>query len=143
MNKDKYILSIILAAVSGLGCLVLVLMDAFAPLIVLPELDVPIFAAVSLVAVLIEYYFIKDKGERMWMLNFLLAAACFGFFPYFAGLATASETAKFAFIGAICFTAITFAFDSFSIRMKGKILAPAATAFCMFLAYQCFVSIFV
>lgn len=81
MNKDKYILSIILAAVSGLGCLVLVLTDTFAPLIVLPQIDVPVFVAVSLLAVLIEYYFIKDKGERMWLINFLLAAACFGFFP--------------------------------------------------------------
>lgn len=142
MNKDKYILSIILAAVSGLGCLVLVLTYTFAPLIVLPQIDVPVFVAVSLLAVLIEYYFIKDKGERMWLINFLLAAACFGFFPALSGLATVAQAARYAFVGAACFTAVTFTFDSFSIRMKGKILAPVATAFCMFLACQCFATIF-
>lgn len=144
MKKNMYFLNTALAAVVGLALLVCVLLRSFAPWTILPRLDIPNMVALSLIALLADHYLAKD-AKRCYICIPLLSAATFGLLPFAAGFLTGCDALWTGLVGAAVFTVLTFLFTSARERLstgpKAK-LAPALTAFGLYLACQCFAGIF-
>lgn len=138
MEKKNFVLNVLLAAVLGAGLLVGIVWSAFQPNVVLADLEIPAVAALVLIALLIEYLW-KGTGERDWAVQIVLAAVTFAVLPLAAGYAGAGL--KLAICGTVCFSVLTFLFDSVAERMSVTtdckfVMIP--TAFVMYLACQCF-----
>ena len=145
MKAATFKLNTILAAVAGLACLVLVLVRAFAPFTVLPLVDIPNLAAVSIAALVVDCYLNgKNRVSHCWVLTAVLAVLTFWLMPWAAGLADAGEALRIGVIGAILFTVLAFLFGTIRERLlsgKSNVLTPACVGFVMYLACQCFMGI--
>ena len=132
-----------LAVILGVALLIKLIVHAFAPAVVLPDLDIPNMVLLSLVAMLLEYY-LKAGAERFYPGIFLLAALTFGFLTFAGGMASGREILNFAVIGGIAFTATALVFDSIADRIStgrsGK-LTLVVCAFGIYLAVQGFAGI--
>lgn len=112
------------------------------PYVVLPELDVNAMVAITLIALVLEYY-MAGIQKRDWALQISLATVTFGGLALAAGLPYAGI--KTFVIGAVVFTAVTFLFDSMACRLEvttDKKCALIPTAFVLYLACQCFMGMF-
>ena len=140
MKETKYLLNALLAAVLGVILLSAVLLRTFVPWLVLPVLNIPMIAGISLIALLLEAY-LYPGSKRCWICAAILSAVTFFLLPLAAKSATLPEAAILALVGAVVFTALTWLFTFATERMTssgvGK-AAPAMTALCLFLACQCF-----
>ena len=145
MKAVSYKLNTVLAAVVGLACLVIVLMRAFAPYTVLPLVDIPNLAAISIAALVVECYLNgKARPVRCWTMTAVLALLTFWLLPWAAGLTNAAGALRVGVIGALLFTVLTFMFTGISDRLSsGKcgIVAPLFTGAVLYLACQGFMSI--
>lgn len=138
MKEKTWLLNTLLAMVLGAGLLIGEVSRAFVPNEVLPNLDITAMVAITLIALLVEYY-MAGAGKRAWAVQILLAAVTFLALPWAADLFYAGV--KTALCGGIVFGITTWLFDSIVKRMKvtteGKgSLIPAA--FILYLACQCF-----
>lgn len=143
--KEKSLLgNTLLAGVVGVFCLVCVLLRAFAPAVILPELDLPMLALLSLAALTIERYLAPDRG-RPWVLAILLGGAAFALLPWCAGLTEGGTAWKLFLAGAAVYGGGAFLYGSMSRRLSatpaGR-LAPAVSAFVLFLACQSLAGLF-
>ena len=112
------------------------------PYVVLPELDVIAMAAITLIALVLEYY-MTGVQKRDWVLQIILATITFGGLAFVAGLPYAGI--KIFLVGAVVFTIVTFLFDSMVKRLEvttDKKYAVIPTAFVLYLACQCFMGMF-
>ena len=129
MKAVSYKLNTVLAAVVGLACLVIVLMRAFAPYTVLPLVDIPNLAAVSIAALVVECYLNgKARPARCWTMTAVLALLTFWLLPWAAGLTNAAGALR---VGVS---------DRLSSGKCG-VLAPLFTGAVLYLACQGFMSI--
>ncbi len=134
---------IVLAAVTGIALLVCMLLRAFAPRVILPSFDSSALLTVSLVALVLEHYLVKNKRRVYWQLP-LYALLIFGIFPWVACFTLPLETVKLAALGAVIFTVAAWLFDSIIKRLSTGPVAKAApliSAVCLFLAAQCLLTI--
>ena len=142
--KDKTcFLNTILAMIMGILLLAAVLVRVFIPIMMLPDVDIPDLAAISLTALLIDHY-LAAGAKRKYGWSFVLAAATFGFLPWAAGFADIALAVKFALIGGVVFIVMTWLYSSMQERMRsgpGSKAAPAVCAFGLYLASQCFAGI--
>lgn len=138
MKKNTMLLNQLLTAVLAIGLLIGMVWRSFQPNVVLPKLDLPAMAALILIALLLEYFLTGTK-KRVWGVQILFAAATFWLLPTVAGLKTAGI--KTMICGTAAFVILTILFDWTAERTEvsgnGK-GAMAAAAFCMYLACQCF-----
>ncbi len=142
MKKNTMMVNTLLAVVLGVGLLVGMIWRTCMPYVVLPELDVIAMAAITLIALVLEYY-ISGKQERNWAVQIILGGVTFGGLALAAGLSYAGV--KTFLCGAVVFGIITFLFDSMVQRLEvttDKKCAVIPTAFVLYLACQCFVGIF-
>ena len=143
MNNKTYFLNTMLAIVLGCVLLAAVLVRTFAPVIIIPELNIPNMVLLSVVALELDHYLAKG-AKRCYICIPVFAAIAFGLLPYVAGFAAAALAVKLALIGAVVFTMITFLFTSIQDRLSsgpvGK-LAPILSGACLYLASQCMVGI--
>lgn len=142
MKKNTMMVNTLLAVVLGAGLLAGMVWRTFMPYVVLPELDVIAMAAITLIALVLEYY-MAGVQKRNWALQVVLATVTFGGLALAAGLPYAG--AKTFICGAAVFVAITFLFDSMVKRLEvttDKKCVAIPTAFVLYLACQCFVSLF-
>lgn len=142
MKKNTMLVNTLLAVVLGAGLLVGVVWRTFMPYVVLPELDAIAMVAITLIALVLEYY-ILGKQERNWAVQILLGTVTFGGLAFAAGLPYAGI--KTFIVGAVVFAVITFLFDSMVCRLEvttEKKCAVIPTAFVLFLACQCFMGMF-
>ena len=142
MNK-KYTLNTILSVVLGIYLLVYVLVRAFWPRMILPQLDVPMLTAISLAALLLEHYLAPGE-KRCYGGLFGWAAVTFGALG-FAALLGIAAAAELAVKGGIVFTAVTWLFTSMTDRMSSgpqAKAAPLVNALGLYLAVQCFMGMF-
>ena len=138
MEKKNFVLNVLLAAVLGAGLLVGMVWRAFQPNVVLADLELPVIAALILIALVIEYLF-KGTQKRAWAVQILLAAITFAVIPFAAGYAGAGI--RLILCGTAMFAALTFIFDSVAERVNVTCDCKCAmipTAFVMYLACQCF-----
>ena len=70
-----------------LALLVMVLVRAFAPLVILPVADVPNLVLICLVALVLDHY-LAPGSKRNYLIAVPLAVVTFGLLPFAAGFAT-------------------------------------------------------
>ena len=138
MKNRTTILNTILAAVLGVVLLISIIVKTVSPHFILPEMNIPYIAAVSLAALAITH-FVKTE-ESCPICQALLAAVTFAVLPAAAGLA-ADPIWKLALAGGIVFAVLNAMFTAMEKRMELADTCKYAVipgAFGLFLACQCF-----
>lgn len=144
MKKNTYTLNTLLAGIFGVILLIAVCVRAFAPRIILPELDVPNMVLISLIALLADHY-IDRNADRCYICIPVFSAITFGLLPFAACFVGAPDALKLALTGAIVFTATTWLFTSMADRLStgpAAKAAPIVSALGLYLAAQCLMGIF-
>ena len=143
MKNNTYLLNTLLAVVLSLALLVAVLVHAFAPIIIIPQLDIPNMVLVSLAALLLDHY-MAPGAKRCWICIPVLSVVTFGLLPWAACFVGAMEAVKLAVAGGIVFTVTAWLFTSIQDRLSSGPAcgaAPVVSAFGLYLAAQCFMGI--
>jgi hypothetical protein len=138
MKKNTYTLNTLLALVLGAALLVAVLVRAFAPRMILPELDICNLVLISLVALVLDHYLAPD-ADRCYICIPVFSAITFGVLPFAACFVGAAEALKLAVAGGVIFTAMTWLFSSVQDRLStgpAAKAAPVVSAFGLYLAVQ-------
>ncbi len=143
MDNKKYFLNTILTLVLGAALLAAVLVRTFAPMIIIPELDVLNMTVVSLIALVLDHYFAKD-AKRCYICVAVFSALTFGVLPYMAGFSSAMNAVILGVKGAVVFTVATLLYSSIQDRLStgpSAKAAPVLSAFGLYLAVQCLAGI--
>lgn len=138
-NRDM-LLNVLLIAVLGVMLLVCTLVDAFAPAMILPRLDIVNMTLISLVALVLDS-FLAPGAKRCYICIPVFSALGFGLLPFCAGLIAAGEIWKYALMGAAVFTATSWLYSSAIDRMtsgKKSWRTVIITAVMFYLAVQGF-----
>ena len=144
MKRKSYMFNILLAVVLGVALAVAMLWQAFYPAIILPPLDVPLLQAVSLLALLAEHWIAPNQPRSPGVLA-ILAAMTFGLLPMCAGFTSGIMAVKLGVAGGVTGLISVALFDAMVDRISDTgdtKLAPIISAFVLFLAGQCFTTIF-
>ena len=143
MKNKMYTLNTLLAAVVGVALLACVIVRAVAPMIILPELDIPNMVLLSLIALVLDHY-IAPGAKRCYICIPVLAAATFGLLPFAACFVGALNALWLALAGGVIFTVVTWIFTTMADRLSTGPVAKAApilSALGLYLAVQCFMGI--
>lgn len=142
--KDKtYILNTVLTIVLGAAALTAALVRAFAPIVIIPALNVPNMVLVSLAALLLDHY-LAPNAKRCYICIPVLGALSFGLIPWAAAFVSGMEAVKLAVVGGVVFTATTWLYSSIQDRLSTGPAAKAApfmSALGLWLAAQAMVGI--
>ena len=144
MKNKTYTLNTILAAVLGAALLICILVRTFAPRMILPELDIPNLVLISLVALVLDNY-LAPNADRCYLCIPVFSAITFGLLPFAACFVSAMDAAELAIMGSIVFTTMTWLFSSIQDRLStgpAAKAAPVVNAFCLYLAVQGLMGIF-
>jgi len=136
-------LNTLLAYVLGAVLLVFVLVDTFAPRMILPELDVPNLVLISLAALILDYY-VAPGAERCYICIPVFSALTFGLLAFAAYLGIA-KALELTIMGGIVFTATTWLFTSMTDRIStgpAAKAAPVVSALGLYLAAQVLMGMF-
>lgn len=143
MKNRTAILNTILAVVLGVVLLVSIIAKMMCPQLILPQLNIPYVAAVSLVALILAS-FVKTEEEGCVIAQILLAAVTFGVLPMVAGMVSGAAVLKLALCGGIVFGILEAMFTAMVKRMEMAGICKYAVvpaAFALYLACQCFTGI--
>ncbi len=140
MKDKRFLLNALLTATVGIVVAVCVVCRAFLPYAVLPQLNLPTIALLSLVALTANAY-LAPKTKPCYLLSALVAAVCFGLFPWLGGFLLWTEAIKTGVIGGITFLLLTVVYTSLQHRAPASRFAPLVYGFGLYLAAQGFVGI--
>lgn len=143
MKSNKYLLNTILTAVVFLACAIGLLVRVWLPAAIIPPLNIPNMALLSVIALLIEHFLTKGN-PRCYICIPVFSAVTFGVLPLMAGFACEHTFWKYGLAGCVVFTAATFLFTSAQERLLTGPKAGAAaliTGLGIYLAAQCFAGI--
>jgi len=143
MKENKFFLNTALAVVMTLALLVCVILRTLSPLFVLPVLNIPNMALLSLVALVLDHYIAKG-AKRCYICIPVFAFLTFGLLPWAAAFVTVVQALKLAAVGCAVFTLLTWLYSSMIDRLSSGPTAKAApilSAFGLYLAFQCFAGI--
>ena len=138
MNKT-YMLNTIQTVILGVFLLACVVARALVPALILPELDIPCIVLISLVALVLDHYFVKD-AKRCYICIPVLSALSFGLLPWAAFVTTAAEALKLGLVGGVVFTVTTLLFTTIQTRLSSGPAAKASALFSavsLYMAAQC------
>lgn len=144
MKSRDYMLTTVLAVVVGIALIGAFLLETFIPTIVLPGLNLSVVVALSLVALVLDY-FLAPGAKRCYICIPVFSAVIFGLLPWIAGFVPAAEVWKTALAGCVVFTIATFLFTSMCSRISSgpaSKAAPVISALGLYFAVQCFAGIF-
>ncbi len=140
----KYMLNTFLAAVFTAALLAMVIARAICPVLVFPGFGVPNLVLISLIALLLDHYIVKD-APRCYICIPVFAFAAFALLPLAAGFVQPGDVLALGLKGAVVFTVTTWLFSSMQERIstgpQAK-FAPVMSAFGLYLASQCFMGMF-
>ncbi len=143
MKNNKFLLNTLLTGALFVILTIAMVIRVMQPAAVLPHLNIPNMALISLIVLLTEYYIAPNSG-RCYVCIFLLSAVAFALLPLMAGFACVHTFWKLALIGGVVFTAVTWLFTSVTDRMASGPKAKCAafvSALGLYLAFQCFAGI--
>lgn len=144
MNHKKYTLPTAIVGVMGTVLLAFVLVRTFLPNFIIPELDVPHMVAISLIALLADYYLAPGAG-RCYICVAVFGGLSFGLLPFAACFVGAMDALKLGALGGVVFTVTTWLFTSIADRLstgpEAK-AAPVMSAFGLYLAVQALMGMF-
>lgn len=140
----KYMLNTLLAGVFTAALLVMVIARAICPILVMPGFDVPNLVLISLIALLLDHYLVKD-APRCYICIPVFAFLTIALLPLAAGFIQPFEVLGIGIKGCITFTVTTWLFTSMADRIstgpQAK-LAPIMSALGLYLASQIFMGMF-
>lgn len=139
MKKSPYFLNMLLILTVGTVCMAGLLIQAFAPAVILPRVTIPLLVLLSLIPLVIEYY-LGINGTAPWVSRILLAGAAFALLPWCAGLQVGVPLWKMFLAGASVFGVTAMLYKSIGRRMASgpkAVFSPVIQAFCLYLASQC------
>ena len=143
MKNKTYFLNTMLTAVVGAALFVCVLVRTFAPIVIIPELDIPNMVLLSLIALLLDHY-LAPEAKRCYICIPVFSGIVFGLLPFAACFVGALEAVKLGVVGAVVFTVTTYLYTSIQDRLSTGPAAKAAAIFSavsLYLASQCFMGI--
>ena len=143
MKHNQYFLYTLLAAVVFAALVIAMVVRVCIPAAIIPPLNIPNMVVLSVIALLLEHFFVK-KNPRCYVCAFLFGAVCFGILPLMAGFACVHDFWKLGLVGGAVFALTTFLFTSASDRISTGPKAACAmviTAIGICLAAQGFVGI--
>ena len=143
MNNKTYMLNTFLAVVLGVYLMVCIFVRTFAPNIILPKVTIPNLVLLSLVALVLDHYLVKD-AKRCYICIPVLSALAFGVLPFAACFVGALEALKLALMGGLIFTVTTLLFSTIQDRLSTGPAAKASAFFSavsLYMAAQCFMGI--
>lgn len=144
MKNKTYILNTVLAVEFGVILLAAVLVRSFAPVIIIPALNIPSLVLISLIALVADHY-IAPGADRCYICIPVFSVITFGLLPYAAGFVNVMDALKLALAGGIVFTVTTFLYSSVQDRLSSgpaAKAAPVVSALGLYLASQCLTGIF-
>lgn len=140
----KYLLNTFLAAVLTAVLLVMVFARAMCPALIFPGFGVPNLVLISLIALLLDHYIVKD-APRCYICIPVFAFLTFALLPLAAGFIQPFEVLGLGIKGCVTFTVTTWLFTSMADRIstgpQAK-LAPIMSALGLYLAFQIFMGMF-
>ena len=140
MKNKTYMLNTFLTVLLGLCLLAGVVIRAFFPLMILAKANIPNMVLISLVALVLDHYFVPD-AKRCYICIPLFSGISFGILPLAAVFCTLVEALKFALVGGVVFTVTTWLFSSIQERLSSGPAAKASAFFSavsLYMAAQCF-----
>lgn len=143
MKNRTYVLNTALAVVVGIALAVCVLLRTFCPWVIIPQLNIPNMALLSLIALLADHY-LAAGAKRCYICIPLFAALTFGLLPLTAGFVSWLAALKLAAVGGVVFTVLTLLYSSIQERLSSgpaAKAAPALSALGLYLAFQIFANI--
>ena len=138
MKEKTYTLNTMLIAVLGVSLLAAILVRTFAPIVIIPVLNIPNMVALSLAALLLDHY-IAPGAKRCYICVALFSALAFGLLPWMACFVDSIAAVKIGVVGGVTFTVTTLLFSSIQERLSSGPAAKAApfmSALGLFLAAQ-------
>lgn len=142
MKNRTTVLNTTLAAVLGVTLLVSIIAKMMCPQLILPQLNIPYVAAVSLLALVITS-FVKTEDGCIYC-EIALAAITFGVLPLVAGMVSGAVVVKLALCGGIVFGVLDLMVNAMTKRIAMAGICKCAvipSAFVLYLACQCFTGI--
>jgi len=140
MKKKPFFVNILLVILTGLACLAESLLHMLSPATLLPRFDLPMLAALTLLALVLEAY-LGSPEKRDWVTTILLGGVTLTALPLCAGL-TLPQPIWAAFLASCAvFCVLSLLFHGCRERMTGR-LAPLASGIVLFLACQCLQGIY-
>ena len=143
MKNKTYILNTLLIAVLFAAYLIAALVRTFAPIVIIPALNIPNMVFLALIALLLDHY-LAPGAERCYICIPVFGALAFGLIPWAACFVSGMEAVKLAVVGGVSFTVLTFFFTSVQDRLStgpAAKAAPFVSAFGLWLAAQGMVGI--
>lgn len=140
MKNKTYILNTLLAAVVGIALTVCVLLRTFCPWVIIPALNIPNMALLSLIALLTDHY-LAPGAKRCYICVPVFAVLTFGLLPWAAGFTNVPDALKLALVGGAAFTLLTLLYTTIQERLSSGPAAKAApllSAVGLYLAFQIF-----
>ena len=142
MKNRTTILNTSLAAVLGVVLLASIVAKTMCPQLILPQINIPYVAAISLVALVITS-FVKTEEGCIYC-EMALAALTFGLLPLAAGMLNGAIVVKFALCGGIVFGVLDLIVNAMTKRIEVAGICKCAvipSAFVLYLACQSFAGI--
>ena len=122
----------------------MVIARAICPVLIFPGFGVPNLVLISLIALLLDHYIVKD-APRCYICIPVFAFLTFALLPMAAGIIAPANALMLGIKGAVVFTVTTWLFTSMADRIstgpQAK-LAPVMSAMGLYLASQCFMGMF-
>ena len=143
MKNNKFLLHIALSAVLFVALTAGLLVRVWQPAAVIPPLNIPNMALLSVIALLAEYFLTKESVRCYWA-TAVFGALNFGVLPLMAGFACVHDFWKYGLVGGCVFTVTTFLFTSATQRLQTGPKARCAVvllALGIYLAALCFTGI--
>ena len=135
MKDKRYMLNLLLTATVGIAVAVCVVCRTFLPYAVLPQLNLPTIALLSLVALTANAY-LTPNTKPCYLLSALVAVVCFGLFPWIGGFLWWTQAIKTGLIGGALFLLLTVIYTSLQQRAPASRLAPLVYGCGLYLAAQ-------
>ena len=143
MKNKTYILNTIFTLVLAGALLTAQLVRAFAPIVIIPALNIPNMVLLALAALLLDHY-VAPGAKRCYICIPVFSAAAFGLLPWAAAFTAPAAALKLAVVGGVTFTVTTWLFSSIQERLSSGPAckaAPLLSAMGLYLAAQAMVGI--
>lgn len=143
MKNKTYLLNTFLAGVVGIYLLICLFVRAFFPAVILPKANIPNLVLLSLIALVLEHYLVKDS-RRCYICIPVFSALTFGLLPFAACFTGGMEALKLALVGGVVFTVTTWLFTTIQERLSSGPAAKASAFFSavsLYMAAQCFMGL--
>ena len=140
MKKNPTFINILLTLLMGALCLVRVLIQTFSPTSALSTLSIPFLVAVSVTALVLEYYLV-EKVERDIIFSTLIAGLTFTVLPMACGWNFRFPVWQLFIAGSMTFLITDVLYRSMGKRISsgpGGKLSPLVSGMILYLASHCF-----